>query len=98
MGESVESTDSETGTALNRSTYDRIAARYVENQICNESGSDNLFSTFQDAFLTELAVAGSVADLGCGPARDAARFASEGFRVVGMDLSFGMLSVASELS
>jgi SAM-dependent methyltransferase len=98
MGESVESTDSETGTALNRSTYDRIAARYVENQIRNESGSDNLFSTFQDAFLTDLAVAGSVADLGCGPARDGARFASEGFRVVGMDLSFGMLSVASELS
>jgi SAM-dependent methyltransferase len=98
MGEAGESTDLEDRTALNRSTYDRIAARYVENQIRNESGSSNLFASLQEAFLADLPVGGFVADLGCGPARDGARFASEGFRVVGMDLSFGMLSAASGLA
>jgi len=97
MGKHGESTDPEDRTSLNRSTYDRIAARYVENQIRQESGSDNLFSSFQDAFLTSLPVGGVIADLGCGPARDGARFAEEGFRVVGMDLSSGMLATASNL-
>jgi SAM-dependent methyltransferase len=95
MGEDGKSTDLEDRTALNRSTYDRIAARYVANQIRNESGSNNLFSSLQDAFSRDLRIGGFVADLGCGPGRDGARFASEGFRVVGMDLSFGMLSAAS---
>jgi ubiquinone/menaquinone biosynthesis C-methylase UbiE len=36
-----------------------------------------------------------VADLGCGPARDATRFAEAGFNVLGMDLSAGMLALAT---
>jgi SAM-dependent methyltransferase len=36
-----------------------------------------------------------VADLGCGPGSDGARFAGEGYRVVGMDLSAGMLAIAA---
>jgi SAM-dependent methyltransferase len=98
VGEPGESTDLEDLTSLNRSTYDRIAVRYVENQMRQESGTDNLFSLFQDAFLTNLPAGGVVADLGCGPARDGARFAAEGFRVVGMDLSSGMLAAASDLA
>jgi SAM-dependent methyltransferase len=37
-----------------------------------------------------------VADLGCGPALDGYRFSRLGFRVVGMDLSAGMLATAAE--
>jgi SAM-dependent methyltransferase len=98
MGEPDESTDLDDGTSLNRSTYDRIAARYVENQIRQESGNNNLFASLQETFLTSLPVGGVVADLGCGPARDGARFAAEGFRVVGIDLSSGMLAAASDLA
>ena len=97
MGEPDESTDLDDRTSLNRLTYDRIAARYVENQIRQESGTNNLFASLQKAFLTSLPVGAVVADLGCGPARDGARFAAEGFRVVGMDLSSGMLAAASGL-
>jgi SAM-dependent methyltransferase len=97
VGVPDESTDLEDGTSLNRSTYDRIAQRYVENQIRQESGNNNLFASLQEAFLMSLPAGGVVADLGCGPARDGARFAAEGFRVVGMDLSSGMLA-ASELA
>jgi SAM-dependent methyltransferase len=98
VGEPDQSTDLEDGTSLNRSTYDRIAPRYVENQMRQESGNDNLFASLQEAFSTSLPAGGVVADLGCGPARDGARFAAEGFRVVGMDLSSGMLAAGSGLA
>ena len=54
MGEPGESTDLDDGTSLNRSTYDRIAPRYVENQIRQESGNNNLFASLEKTFLTSL--------------------------------------------
>ena len=53
------------------------------------------FPDLEDAFLGTLPARGLLADLGCGPGLDGARFAAAGFRVVGMDLSAGMLSVAA---
>ena len=34
--------------------------------------------------------------MGCGPAMDGGRFAAKGYRVLGLDLSAGMLAVAAE--
>jgi SAM-dependent methyltransferase len=82
-------------TALNRSTYDRIASRYVRNQTLNRSGNEGAFSVLERSFLATVPAGGLVADLGCGPGVDGARFAGDGFRVVGLDLSTGMLSMAA---
>ena len=82
-------------TAWNRSTYDRIAARYAENQARQHSDNERWFSTLYEAFIARMPVTGRVADLGCGPASDGARLARGGFQVVAMDLSMGMLSVAA---
>ncbi|MGZ3318915.1 MAG: class I SAM-dependent methyltransferase [Isosphaeraceae bacterium] len=76
-------------TALNRSPYDRIAALYAENQAHNQSGNERWFSALERSFLASVPAEGLVADLGCGPGSDGARFAGEGYRVVGMDLSAG---------
>ena len=54
------------------------------------------FSELYDAFLGGLSEKALLADLGCGPGLDSARFVQEGFRVLGMDLSAGMLSNAAE--
>jgi SAM-dependent methyltransferase len=81
-------------TATNRSTYDRLARRYVENQIRQRTGNEHLLLGQEDAFLASLPDSALVADLGCGPGLDGARFSVEGYRVVGMDLSAGMLSAA----
>jgi SAM-dependent methyltransferase len=82
-------------TALNRSTYDRIAALYAENQDRQQVVNGRWFPDLEEAFLQTVPVGGLVADLGCGPASDGARFAGQGHRIVGVDLSAGMLSVAS---
>lgn len=37
---------------------------------------------------------GMILDLGCGPGRDVAKFSQQGFRVVGADLSIGLLGEA----
>jgi SAM-dependent methyltransferase len=83
-------------TALNRATYDRIAEQYAQRQNRPRSPSEDLFTSFESSFLSKVPTAGVIADLGCGPAFDGARFAAQGFRVIGLDLSAGMLSVASE--
>ena len=51
---------------------------------------------FEASFLAGLPPGGVVADLGCGPAVDGARLASKGCRVVGVDISAGMLRIAAE--
>lgn len=48
-----------------------------------------------DEFLALLPPRGRVLEVGCGPGDDAARVAGEGFRVTGLDLSPGMVRVAS---
>jgi ubiquinone/menaquinone biosynthesis C-methylase UbiE len=81
-------------TASNRATYDRIAVRYAENQDRLVSGNERAFPDLLRAFAASIPARGTVADLGCGPARDATRFAEAGFNVLGMDLSAGMLAMA----
>jgi SAM-dependent methyltransferase len=83
-------------TTLNRATYDRIARQYAERQTQPRTPSEDLFTSFESSFISKVPTAGIIADLGCGPAFDGARFAAQGFRVIGLDLSIGMLSVASE--
>lgn len=81
--------------ASNRATYDRIAVRYAENQDRLVSGNERVFADLMRAFTASIPPRGTVADLGCGPARDATRFAEAGFNALGMDLSAGMLAMAS---
>jgi SAM-dependent methyltransferase len=88
--------DGEDHTTFNRATYDRIAGQYALHQNQPRPPSEDLFSTFEFSFVNKVPTAGIIADLGCGPAFDGARFAAQGFRVIGLDLSAGMLSVASE--
>jgi ubiquinone/menaquinone biosynthesis C-methylase UbiE len=83
-------------TASNRATYDRIAVRYAQHQNQPQIQSDDLFSTFEQSFLKKVPSAGLIADMGCGPALDGGRFAAQGYRVMGLDLSAGMLAVASQ--
>jgi len=83
-------------TSVNRSTYDRIARRYLENQSTMVSPSTSLFTWVQESFAAALPTGAVVADMGCGPGLDAARLADLGHRVIGVDLSIGMLEVARE--
>jgi SAM-dependent methyltransferase len=83
-------------TALNRATYDRIAQRYFDQQVRPRAPADELFSDLEDSFVARVHRGAVVADLGCGPGLDAARFVTRGFRVIGLDLSAGMLEVAAE--
>jgi len=83
-------------TTTNRATYDRIARRYAENQRINVSRNESLFAELEETFLTALPERALVADVGCGPGFDAGRFADRGFQAVGVDLSGGMLAVASK--
>lgn len=87
---------SEDHTTLNRATYDRIAEQYAHRQSRPRHPGEDLFSSFESSFISKVPSGGVIADLGCGPAFDGARFAAQGFNVVGLDLSSGMLSVASE--
>jgi SAM-dependent methyltransferase len=81
---------------LNRATYDRIADRYFENQNRTWALNDDLFGALEGSFLAQVPPTGAVADTGCGPALDGARFAARGYRVIGVDVSHGMLDVASQ--
>lgn len=81
---------------VNRATYDRIASRYAENHQLHESSGDSMFSKLEETFLSKVPYSGMIADVGCGPGFHAARFVARGFRTVGIDLSAGMLDVASQ--
>ena len=86
------------GTALNRAAYDQIAARYAERQRLNavaQGQAGGWYGSLEADFLAGLGPASVLADLGCGPAHDGARLARAGYRVVGLDLSAGMLAEAT---
>jgi ubiquinone/menaquinone biosynthesis C-methylase UbiE len=83
-------------TESNRRTYDRIALRYAYHQAQLASEKENPFTQLEDDFAASLPRGGIVTDLGCGPAFDGLRLTDKGFRVVGVDLSAGMLRVAAE--
>jgi SAM-dependent methyltransferase len=83
-------------TSVNRATYDRIARRYRDNQVSVVTPSAPLFTRVEESFAAALPPRALVADMGCGPGLDAAHLAGLGHRVVGVDLSAGMLDVARE--
>jgi SAM-dependent methyltransferase len=89
-------------TALNRAAYEQIAGLYAHRQTAmRDAGTSGQWvAPLEEAFLAALAgrgrpAAARVADLGCGPATDGARFAAAGHVVVGLDLSPAMLSFAA---
>jgi SAM-dependent methyltransferase len=82
-------------TALNRRAYDRIASRYAERQRQRQPADGRWFPDIEDRFLAGVPAGGLLADLGCGPGFDGARFTTAGFQVLAMDLSAGMLEVAA---
>ncbi len=64
-------------------TYDRISADY-ERQTDKVEAE---FVAFRAAFARRLTKGAVVVDVGCGPGRDAAFFASRGIEIIGMDAS-----------
>ena len=54
-----------------------------------------MFFELESSFIAKLPAKASVVDMGWGPGMDCARFAARGHRVVGLDLSAGMLAVGA---
>jgi ubiquinone/menaquinone biosynthesis C-methylase UbiE len=73
---------------ITQNAYDQNAA-----QIAEGFWQFELTETW-DAFTQRLAQGVRIADIGCGPGRDTAQFVQRGFRVAGLDYSFGMLGEA----
>ncbi|WP_188190478.1 class I SAM-dependent methyltransferase [Nonomuraea sp. SYSU D8015] len=71
--------------------YDRIAPVFAERS--REVGDS--FMAFRRRFADALPTGGRVADLGCGPGRDAAWFLEQGLTVVGVDRSIEMAKLAA---
>jgi ubiquinone/menaquinone biosynthesis C-methylase UbiE len=72
-----------------RQSYDDLAEKYAAKYLGGE------MRQLTDTFVTLLPPGASVLDLGCGPARDVASMQARGLKVVGLDLSFGLLCQAS---
>jgi SAM-dependent methyltransferase len=77
-------------TAWTVASYDLIVEEY-ERRNANPSTD---FTWFRDFFAESLPPGSLVADLGCGPGRDLAALRRVGLRVVGVDLSSGMVAKA----
>lgn len=73
-----------------REAYDRIAAEYAAQNSEMRAGLER----WGLRFVEEVGHAAPVLDLGCGAGRDTAWLAARGVRVVGTDLSAGMLAQA----
>jgi ubiquinone/menaquinone biosynthesis C-methylase UbiE len=69
-------------------TYDRYAARFADRFWSNRLVRPML------RFASSLPAGGVVVDLGCGPGRDTAWLAEQGFTAIGLDASGGMLAEA----
>jgi ubiquinone/menaquinone biosynthesis C-methylase UbiE len=82
-------------TSVTRATYDRIAQRYAERQEVDQTNGPSLFEELEAAFLLRVPNDGIVLDVGCGPGLDGVRIIERGRRVVGVDVSWGMLTIAS---
>lgn len=77
-----------------RAAYDAIARAY-HDQLGDELAGKPLDRALLEAF-TELAGAGTIADVGCGPGHVTRFLAGRGTRVIGIDISPGMIGVARE--
>jgi ubiquinone/menaquinone biosynthesis C-methylase UbiE len=73
-----------------RSAYDQIAVHFAE---AHAEMPEPLVDA-ADRFLQMAPSVPHILDVGCGPGRDAAWFEAHGCRVVGVDLSRGMLTQA----
>jgi SAM-dependent methyltransferase len=77
-------------TAATVAAYDAIAAIYDQRL----GGRPDILHPWLERFAAAVPPGGIVADLGCGPARHGHALAGLGLRVVGVDLSAGMVAVA----
>jgi SAM-dependent methyltransferase len=84
----------EHGTAITETqqTYDRIATDYLRRK---SETSPRIVDEVR-AFAASLPPAAVVADVGCGPGREAALIREHGFRVAGFDLSMGQLRAGGD--
>lgn len=78
-------------------SYDRIAADYAE-RFAAELAHKPLDRALLDALADETREDGQIADLGCGPGQVAKYLSERGCRVVGVDISPGMVAVARTLN
>lgn len=76
-------------TALTSRTYDRVAAEYHDRRLDRSH-----IQTKLDQLCSRLAPSALVLDLGCGPGFDSAAMRQRGHRVLGIDLSQGMIRFA----
>ena len=76
---------------VTRSTYARIARQFLECTV-DRRGIRHL----RRQFTASLPPRALILDVGCGPGCDSDHFRGEGHRVVGIDLSLGMLQLARE--
>jgi len=72
--------------------YDQIVLKYIKHFYDDFSDQEEL-----DEFLQRIRPGGQVLDIGCGPGQFSKYCATRGFRVVGVDLSFEMISAAKKL-
>ena len=70
-----------------RLSYDAVASNYLERR-----RDRSAMSSYVNAFASRLAPGALLLDVGCGPGFDAAEFRARGFRAIGLDRSWGMLS------
>ena len=77
-----------------QAAYDAIARAY-HDQLGNELAGKPLDRALLAAFV-ELAGEGAIADVGCGPGHVTRFLAAQNARVIGIDISAGMLAVARE--
>jgi ubiquinone/menaquinone biosynthesis C-methylase UbiE len=77
-----------------QAAYDAIARAY-HDQLGNELAQKPLDRAMLQAF-TELAGEGTIADVGCGPGHVTRFLATRNVRVVGIDISPGMIATARE--
>ncbi len=71
-----------------RTSYDMVASSYAELVQQPAGGEDEAIDLLADLG------AGTVLDVGCGPGRLTARLRERGMRVIGLDLSIGMIQIA----
>src|SRR5687767_2754207 len=78
-----------------RATYDRIAPSYEEANRGRSPGQDpELANGFVERARAVGGTAPRVVEVGCGPGRDMTWLEGKGIRMVGVDLSAGMLRQA----
>src|SRR5262245_50836315 len=71
-------------------SYDAIASEYAERFAAVD------LRDHRHRFEKGITAGMPILDAGCGPARDCAFFEADGFQVVGVDLSKGLLRLARE--